>query len=53
VLVLVSCPLCSSSRIRVVIEQPHLVMCACEACKAQFTVNTPVRVERRRVARDR
>jgi hypothetical protein len=52
VVVVASCPLCHSPRIRVVVEQPHIVMCACDTCYAQFTVTTPVRIERRRVARE-
>lgn len=32
------CPLCHSVRIRVVATLPKLRACACNACKAQFTI---------------
>jgi hypothetical protein len=33
-----ACPLCRSTRIRVVATLPKLRACACDACNAQFTI---------------
>lgn len=35
----VVCPLCRSERVRIFYEMNLLLVCACEACNAQFTVS--------------
>jgi transcription elongation factor Elf1 len=37
----ISCPLCRSDRVRLVASTDNLLVCACDACAAQFTVVKP------------
>jgi hypothetical protein len=37
----ISCPLCRSDRVRLVASTDKLLVCACDACPAQFTVLKP------------
>lgn len=35
----VVCPLCLSEKVRIVYEASNLLVCACDYCRAQFTVS--------------
>jgi len=37
----ISCPLCRSDRVHLVASTDKLLVCACDACLAQFTVLKP------------
>jgi transposase-like protein len=53
--VVVSCPLCQSSRVRIAAQELTVYAFACVTCNAQFTVTSEnvVEVERRKVPRER
>jgi hypothetical protein len=40
--VVLYCPICQSPRVKRVAQLAGSVVCCCEACDAEFTINTPM-----------